>query len=269
MAATAKVADFTKTKDGGGQFSKKRMPVGDYLAKVVKVEDAESKKDHEFQYLFTIQLVKTPSASYPYYCKITENQLWKLRNLLIAAGISVPKKRVKVDPNKAVGRMIGVSLEDDEYNGREQSVIERIFPAADLNDATDDDEGDDEDQTDETEDDVEDEEPEVEEPEVDPVAEMTRTELKQAIKAMDDAATFKKSESDDDLRDRLRDLQTPPAADLNDLDEADDEADDEEEPPPPPKKAVKKAPVKKTAAKKAAAPVDDDIEDLDLDDLDG
>jgi hypothetical protein len=268
MAAKTVVADFTKTKDGGGQFSKKRMPTGDYLAKVVKVEDAEAKKDKAFQYLFTIVLVKTPSASYPYYCKIEENQLWKLRNLLIAAGIPVPKKRLKVDPNRAVGRVIGVSLEEDEYNGREQSTIERIFPAADLTDATDDD--DDEDQTDgdEGDDEGEDEEPaeveEPDEPETDPVDEMDRSELKRAIKELDEAATFKKSEEDDDLRTRLRELQAAATPNLDDLDEADDEDEEEEAPAPPPKKTAKKM----AAKKKPAAAADDDIEDLDLDDLD-
>ena len=108
---------------------------GDYLAQVTKVEDAKAKSDDTFQYLFTIKLSKYSQYAYPYYCKLTENQLWKLRNLLIAAGINVPKKRVKLDPSKVVGKFIGVTMEDDEYEGKMQSNIAAIFPASELGEA--------------------------------------------------------------------------------------------------------------------------------------
>ncbi len=146
MGASKANIDFTNVKEGG-QFSKKRMPIGDYLARVVKVEDAQPKRsdDNSKMWLFTIKLEKTPSATYPYYCKLVENQLWKIRNLLVASGLNVPKKRVAVDPNRIVGRLIGVSLADTEYEGREQSEIESVFPATDLSpdiDVTDDEEDD-------------------------------------------------------------------------------------------------------------------------------
>lgn len=129
--ATAAAIDFTNVKDGGGAFNKKRQPEGDYKAKVVKVVDAPSKKDNTPQWLFTIQV---GSGSYPYYCKHEENQYWKIRNLLVAAGLTVPKKKVKVDPNKIVGKMIAVTLEDDEYDGKAQSNIAATFPLSELDD---------------------------------------------------------------------------------------------------------------------------------------
>lgn len=129
--ATAKALDFSDVKDRGN-FNPQRVEAGDYLAKVVKVEDANSKKDGEFQYIFTIKLSKFSQYAYPYYCKLTKEQLWKLRNLLIAAGLNVPKARLKVDPNKVVGKSIGVTMEDDEYDGKEKSVIAAVFSAAEL-----------------------------------------------------------------------------------------------------------------------------------------
>lgn len=141
--ATAAAIDFTNVKDGGGSFNKKRQPEGDYKAKVTKVVDAPSKKDNTPQWLFTIQV---GSGTYPYYCKHEENQYWKIRNLLVAAGLTVPKKKVKVDPNKIVGKMIAVTLEDDEYDGKTQSNIAATFPLSEL---------DDDDVPDEDEDDVE------------------------------------------------------------------------------------------------------------------
>jgi len=150
--ATAAAIDFTNVKDGGGGFNKKRQPEGDYKAKVVKVVDAPSKKDNTPQWLFTIQV---GSGTYPYYCKHEENQYWKIRNLLVAAGLTVPKKKVKVDPNKIVGKMIAVTLEDDEYDGKAQSNIAATFPLSEL----DDDDVPDEDEDDVEEDDEEDDTP--------------------------------------------------------------------------------------------------------------
>jgi hypothetical protein len=154
--ATKQTIDFTNVKEGGN-FSKKHMPAGDYLAKITKVEDAvpKDKSDKTPMWLFTIQLKNTPSATYPYYCKLQENQLWKVRNLLVAAGINVPKKRVAVDPSRLVGKTIAVSLDDTEYNDKMQSEIGAVFSPSDLDGSVD--EPDDVDEPDEDED--EDEEP--------------------------------------------------------------------------------------------------------------
>lgn len=133
MGASAKAVDFSGVKDRGN-FNPKHVAEGDYAAKIVKVEDGESKKDGTFQYIFTIKLNKFSQASYPYYCKLQENQLWKLRNIATAAGLNVPKKRMKFDPNKVVGKSIGVTLEDDEYEGRMKSTIGAVFPISELAD---------------------------------------------------------------------------------------------------------------------------------------
>lgn len=133
MGASAKAVDFSNVKERGN-FNPKHIAEGDYAAKIVKVEDAESKKDGSFQYIFTIKVDKFSQASYPYYCKLQENQLWKLRNLAVAAGLNVPKKRMRFDPNKVVGKSIGVTLEDDEYDGKMKSVVGAVFPISELAD---------------------------------------------------------------------------------------------------------------------------------------
>ncbi len=275
MAATAKSVDMTDVKEGGN-FNKKRIPSGDYLAKVLKVDDAQVKKgDNQGadQWLFTIQIAKFPSAKYPYYCTLVPNQLWKVRNLFVAAGMVVPKKRFKLDPNKVVGKLIGVSIEDTEYEGREQSEITGVFPAAELSDfdeptGTNEDEDTDEGDEDEEEapparttkkatrrpepEPEEDEEEDEEETEAgDEFDAMDRNELKTYLKTADDSFVAKKSQSDDDLRALAR------AVNVGD-DEEDEE--DEEEPPPPPRRTAKKA------ARKPAVS-DDELDELDLDDI--
>jgi len=149
MAAESAALDFTNVKEAGA-FNPRRQKAGDYKAKVTSVVDAESKKDGKPQWLFGIQV---NGATYPYYCKLEESSLWKIRNLLIAAGVNVPKKRVKVNPNIVVGKTIGVTLEDDEYEGKLKSVVQATFPTSELS------EDDIPDEDEDAEDDEEDEAP--------------------------------------------------------------------------------------------------------------
>lgn len=274
-SVTAKVIDFSNVKEGGGAFNTHRVPEGDYRATIVKVEDATSKKDDTFQYVFTIKLTKYSQYAYPYYCKLAENQLWKLRNLAIAAGLNVPKKRMKFDPSKVVGKSIGVTMEDDEYEGKLKSTVSAIFPVAELVEGNevdeddedaitpDDDDNDDLETEDSDDDDVEDDAEEDEEETEDEFAGMDRTALKAWIKANGDDPSWaaKKSQSDDDLRELARGILDTAKAKAGDPDE--DDEDDEPEPAPKP---AKKAATKK--GKKAKAEVtDEELEELDIDEL--
>lgn len=130
MTATKKAIDFTNVKDQG-DFNPKHKPAGDYRMKIVKVEDSTSKAGNE-QWVFTLVTATDQRSTYPYYVPQDADKAWKIRNLLVAAGFTVPKKRVSVDPNKLVGKEIGASLDDDEYNDRMKSIITQVFPADDL-----------------------------------------------------------------------------------------------------------------------------------------
>lgn len=243
---SSKIVDFTKVKDRGS-FNPHQVEFGDYLAKIVKVEDGKSTKDDSFQYVVTIKLVKFSQYSYPYYCKLQENQLWKLRNLLIAAGMNVPKKKMKLDLSKIVNKTIGVTMEDDEYEGKMKSVISAVFPASELDDSimssgpADEEDADDDEYSDDEEvvEEAVEEEPEAEEEEVeeeeeaeeeeeeeadeaDEFAEMDRTQLKRYIKKHDGSYSVKRTQSDDDLREVARGFANPTAA----SDDEDDELDE-------------------------------------------
>lgn len=277
--AKARNIDFSQVKDGGN-FNKARIPAGDYAAIIAKVEDAVAKDDVD-QYLFTIKIKTRSQSQFPYYCKLQENQLWKLRNIFIAAGKTVPKKKMKVDPNTIVGKLIGVTIEDAEWDGKEQSEVVAVFPAAELDadspggssrssSSDDDDEPeDDEDEesgprfvdTEDDEDEAEeadeesDEEEADEEEEADPFGGLEglelRAALKNAIKAVQNDFVAKKSQTNEDLR-----------AIYDSLADSDDE-DEEPEPAPKPKAAAKK----RAAKPKAEELSDEDIDELNIDDL--
>jgi len=134
MGATAKTLDFTGVPEGGAEFRPRRREEGDYYAHIVKVDDHKAKSGSD-TWLFTIKVDGDPRSAYPYYVGTDDNQLWKVRALFVACGVPVPSKRVKADPNKLVGKALGLALEDDEYEGRVKSAIVATFPVDDITDA--------------------------------------------------------------------------------------------------------------------------------------
>lgn len=120
--------DFSNVKDGK-RYSQTHVEEGDFKFKIVGVEEVGPDDDGDFRWDYELQLVGRASSSYPYRCKLVENQLWKLRNLFVAAGKTVPKKAVNVDPTGVIGSIIGGTASDDEYGGRLRSVIDTVFPA--------------------------------------------------------------------------------------------------------------------------------------------
>lgn len=232
-AASVQILDMTNVKEGGS-FNKKRMPEGDYLARVTKVEDAPVKNGENKgkpQWLFTIKL-ETGSGTYPYYCQFAENQLWKIRNLLVAAGVNVPKKRMRLDPEKVVGKLIAVTLEDEEYEGKNRSTIGAIFPPSEMTDA---------------EDDGEDEEDEEDEEESAPPVRKKRAPEPEPEEEEDE----EEEEEEPAPVVRKKRKPTPPPVEEEDEDE---EEEEEEETPPPPRRKKRQV----TA---------DELEELDIEDI--
>lgn len=122
--------DFSDVKERSG-FNPKHQEAGDYLLKITKAELGKSKAG-EPQITVSFQDVNMRSAVYPYYCPLSTNMLWKIRNVFIAAGQKVPKGKGRIDLDKIINREVGATLGDDEYNGQLKSVIENLFHKDDL-----------------------------------------------------------------------------------------------------------------------------------------
>jgi hypothetical protein len=150
--------DFSNVKERG-PVNPVHQAEGDYKGRVKAVQDIEMGDAKRPAWMFIIDVGK---GAYPYRCGFNENELWKIRNLFVACGIAVPKKRVKVDPSKVVGRDLGVTLEDHEYDGKLSSQVGATFPVAEL-DGADNEPVDDEDEEGEEEPVAEEEEDEEEE----------------------------------------------------------------------------------------------------------
>lgn len=280
--------DFSNVKDSTG-INPKHKPEGEYLLKVTKAEVTKTKGDDpQPMVVFLLQSIEDRSAVYPYYCPLADASLWKIRTLFINLGLPVPKSKGKLNIGLAVGKEIGVGLEDDEYNGKLKSVITNTFPANELeavsSESDDEDYEDDEDEdeeeapapkakakkkkpapvVEEDEDDEEDEEEEEEAP-----APKARKKRKPAPVVEEED-----EEEEDDEEEEAPVVKKPSARTLKRraekaaaeaaakaaAEEDDDEDEDEDDEPV--------APVKKARKKSKPAPVEEDEDDdLDLDDI--
>lgn len=265
---TAQILDMSKVKEQGA-FNPRHMPEGDYLARVTKIEDAPVKKVENQgapQWLFTIQL-EDRHATYPYYCQFAENQLWKIRNLLVAAGINVPKKRLKVDPTKLLNKLIAITLEDDEYEGKMKSVIAAIFSPTEMQGGTS------EPADEEEEDDEQDQEEALPppkrrrqvEPEPEPEEDEDEEEEPAPPVRKKRRAPEPEPEEEEEEEDEEEEPPPPPrrkrrASPPPPVDEEEEEDEDEEEAPPPRRVAKKTAPARRKVT-------DEELEELDIEDI--
>lgn len=215
--------DFSKTEERSG-WNTKHIAEGLNKMKVEAVQETEA-QDGTAMLIYALVPTdpKYKTRRFPYYCKLQQNQLWKLRDLFVAAGISVPKKATSIDPAAPVGKFIAAEVEDDpnpNYAGR--SVVNGTYGL-----------------------DILDEDGEAgEEPDED---EEYEDEAEEAEEEYDD-----EEEDDEEDEDEDDDLDEE---DLDDEDLEDDEDEDEEEEEPAPKRrtpAAKAAPAKKKAPAKAA-----------------
>ena len=244
-AVRARTLDFSNVKESSG-INPKHLEEGEYLAKVIEVRD-DPAKDGEAMWNFLIQPEDHKTATYPYYVKLVENQLWKLRNLFVAAGVDVPKKAVKIDPNRVVGKTICIVLEDDEYDGKTKSVISALMPKEEF-EGYEGDTG----PADDDEDDDEEDEPA-------PVAKKRGRPKKVVEEVEDDDEDEEEDEEPAPVkrgRGRPRKVVEP---------EEDEDEDDEEEEPAPKKKRGRPAKAAAAPAKKKRRAVVDDDDDLDID----
>lgn len=261
--AKSRSIDFTNVKERGA-YNPRHVEAGDYVATITSCVDQESKNGDDM-WVYGFQLKDHASHIYPYYCVLNEDNAWKVRNVFEAAGITVPKKMVKVDPNRVVGKDVLISLEDDEYEGKPKSVIAALMPVSEL-DVVDDDDEDEDDAPPArkkkpaakgkralavVEDDDEDEEDD------EPPAKVPAKKKRRPAPVEDD------DEEEDDEEPPARTKKAAGKKRRPPVVEDDDEEEDDEEEAPPTKTRAKKG-----TKRKAAKPVeDDDYDEMDVEDL--
>lgn len=204
---------------GGGRF---RVPDGDYPVKILgaKYVTSSNKGTPGLEVHYVISDGKRKGKKFNDTCWLSPKALWRVRALLEAVGMDVPKKAFKLDVKKLKGKELGVTFteEEDEYekDGKTKKVIrsnvsEFLDSDTLASGGVDDDEEEDEDVDDEELDDEEDDE------EDDELSDLDRDELKAYVKKNKLDVKVKKSMDEDDIRAAIK------AA------EGDDEEDDDDE----------------------------------------
>lgn len=126
--------DFSQVEDRREGGKAAHVPEGDYLLKVAGIELKSKKDDETSKYLswrFTIAAPeKYKNAGSIYHStSLKPESLWSLRNLLEDLGLTVPKKSVGLPLAEIAksGKIVGATLEDDEYQGKVKSKIAATF----------------------------------------------------------------------------------------------------------------------------------------------
>lgn len=117
--------DFSNVKERAGRL---KVTPGDYLFKISSVEETKSKAGNPM-WVFDQEILpgfEGAGQSIRDYVSLTPQALFKLRDLLEALGVSVGKKKIKVDPQKLVGKIIGGHVEDGEPYGEREIVKSEI-----------------------------------------------------------------------------------------------------------------------------------------------
>lgn len=175
MASKMKV-DFSGVdkeirKGGGGG---KHIPEGDYLVKIVDAELRTSEKKGSRYISWKFQVVDGEHKGTTLFgtTSLKPEALWSLRNLIHAAtGKNVAGKAVNFDPSNLFGKIVGATVEDNEYekNGKTKitSQVSTCFPKDEYNKSDDEDE--DEEDEDEEEEEEEEDEDDLEDVEVEDI----------------------------------------------------------------------------------------------------
>lgn len=255
--------DFSKVEERSG-WNTKQMPEGLHRFKVVGVEETEAQDGTD---MLVYALVPTndryKTRRFPFYCKLQQNQLWKLRDLIVAAGGSVPKKATMIDPNSPVGKEIAAEVEDEsgQYAGR--SSINGVYGLDILDDqdeagAEDDEDEEYDEEADEADEEYEDEAEEDEEEE--DLEALTLAELRKLAKSLGiDTTGLKKADLIESIEEEQAEEGEDDEDDLDDEDLEDEDLDDEEfeddeEEEEEPVKPARRSPAASRKAPAKAAP---------------
>lgn len=181
----------------------RHIPEGDYIAKIVDVERKKNKAGDAYYFNWKFQIVeaadgdkKHAGMTFYYNTSLKTEALFNLRNLIFAASDgknNVAGRTVNFNPAKLKGKRIGVTVEDDEYEGKIRSAVVDVQPPSAIVDEEDDDDEEDEDDEDDDLDEDDDEDEDEDDDEED-----EEEEVKPKKKGKKSKGKKKKDDDDDD-----------------------------------------------------------------------
>ena len=110
-----------------------KVPEGDYVAKLVKIEQTKAKSSGnpmlvcDFEFRSGGKGVEGQKIRDRHI--LTKESLWTLRNMLECMGLKVPNGKMNLQEKQIKGRQVGLTIVDgEEYRGRIRSEIADYLP---------------------------------------------------------------------------------------------------------------------------------------------
>jgi hypothetical protein len=103
---------------------------GDYICKVSKItlEDSQSGSKY-LKWELTIGMGDYKGNKLWHNTSLKPNALWNLRNTILACGVECPKSAQTIDTDKFIGKVVGVTVAHEEYEGKARPKIGELWRA--------------------------------------------------------------------------------------------------------------------------------------------
>lgn len=117
--------DFSNVKEFQGRT---RIPEGDYAFKIVSIDTKTKSKAGNPMWTVDLDVIgpSQEGKRLKTYLALTEKALFKLRDLLESIGLKVGKQKIKIDPQKLVGKTVGANVRDGEPYGEKGLISSEI-----------------------------------------------------------------------------------------------------------------------------------------------
>lgn len=118
----------------------KALPDGKYLVKIDDVEIKEGDKGEYFNWVLKVTKGKNKGKKLWVITSLVPESLWNLKNFLDALGADYPESAFDVDPTDYVDMELGVTVEVEEFEGKDKNRVTDYWPADDAEEEEDDEE---------------------------------------------------------------------------------------------------------------------------------
>ncbi len=105
---------------------------GKYLAKVKEITKEEGSSYPYLKWNLVIASGKAKGLHINHITSLSPKALFNLRHTLLAIGLKVPKSAVNIDPDKLVGKTLGIETYMKDFDGKEYANVKKVFPASEF-----------------------------------------------------------------------------------------------------------------------------------------
>jgi hypothetical protein len=109
------------------------IPDGNYKAKCIDVTQEVSKSGNPM-FVWQFELVEGQYAGRQFksWTAITPAAMWKVAEIVTSLGVGQQGQVVKFKRGDVIGKLCGLTMEQDEYNGKMTSKVAKVIPVGEV-----------------------------------------------------------------------------------------------------------------------------------------